>query len=120
MNNPQIDAHGHKFWYNEENQLHRLEWANGTKEWYQNGELHRLYANGNQEWYQNGELTSIFLQNGLRHREDGPAANGTKFWFQNGEYHRIFKCTVLFGIEYKKKHKDCHCDCHKDEDKNEH
>ena len=46
--------------------------------------LHRLdgpaieYADGGKFWYQNGQ----------RHRLDGPAieyTNGTKYWFQNGQ-----------------------------------
>ena len=58
--------------------------ANGDKEWYLNGKLHREdgpaveYASGYKAWYLNGK----------RHREDGPAieyADGNKFWFLNGE-----------------------------------
>ena len=90
-------------WYNLNDERHRedgpaREYANGTKEWYINGE--RLtetefnqrtqscigkiveYASGTKEWYNlNGEL----------HREDGPAiewAVGTKCWYINGELHR--------------------------------
>jgi len=57
--------------------------AYGTKEWRQNGRLHRTdgpaveYASGTKEWYQNGHL----------HRTDGPAlerANGTKEWRLHG------------------------------------
>lgn len=65
-------------------QLHRLdgpavEYADGTKSWYQNGELHRLdgpaieYVDGTNIWYQNDNL----------HRLDGPAieyANGVNEW----------------------------------------
>ena len=59
-------------------------YANGTKIWYSNGQLHREdgpaaeYASGTKYWYQNGQW----------HREDGPAienANGTKYWYLNGE-----------------------------------
>ena len=59
-----------------------VEWANGNKEWYRNGKLHREsgpaleYANGTKYWYLNGEC----------HRESGPAiewANGDKFWYLN-------------------------------------
>ena len=58
-------------------------YANGTKRWYLNDELHREdgpaieRANGDKHWYLNGE----------RHREDGPAvelADGTKYWLLNG------------------------------------
>ena len=61
-----------------------IEYANGTKRWYQNGELHREngpaieYTDGHKEWCQNGQ----------RHRTDGPAvewADGTKEWYINGE-----------------------------------
>jgi len=56
----------------------------GTREWFQNGKLHRLDgpafedADGYKSWYQNGK----------RHRLDGPAceyANGNKFWYIEGE-----------------------------------
>ena len=59
----------------------------GTRCWYQNGELHRTdgpaveWANRTVGWYQNGEL----------HRTDGPAIeypNGTRHWLQNNQYHR--------------------------------
>ena len=41
----------------------------------------KVYANGNKQWYLNGRL----------HREDGPAyegSDGTKKWYLNGELHR--------------------------------
>ncbi len=79
-----IDRFGNVRYYNEQNQLHRvdgpaIESANGYKEWWQNGKLHRddgpaaEWANGDKVWYQNGKL----------HRVDGPAveyANGYKEW----------------------------------------
>ena len=69
--------------------LHRedgpaIEWANGTKEWFQNGQRHRdagpaiETAYGDREWYHNGHL----------HRINGPAieyANGSKEWYINGK-----------------------------------
>ena len=84
-----VDDYGTERWYNEQNQLHReggpaVEYTNGTKHWYINGELHREggpaieWANGTKYWYINGE----------RHREGGPAiewANGDKEWFLNGK-----------------------------------
>ena len=86
------DEYGTLIRLNDKGQLHSLyspaeEYANGDKEWYQNGERHREdgpaveYADGDKEWYQNGE----------RHREGGPAieyANGDKFWYLNGKCHR--------------------------------
>lgn len=84
------DKYGHRFWYNQDDQLHRedgpaIEYANGTKEWWLNGQLHREdgpaceYADGTKEWWLNGQ----------RHRDVvGPAyegPNGTKEWCLNGK-----------------------------------
>jgi len=77
-------------WYKEgTNILHRedgpaCEYANGNKEWYQNGLVHRLdgpaceYVNGDKAWYQNGK----------RHRIDGPAIEFAygKVWYINDKY----------------------------------
>jgi len=77
------------YWTNEEGLSHRLngpaiEWANGSKAWYQNGKYHRTdgpaveYSGGTKSWYQNGKL----------HRTDGPAiewADGEKYYYINGE-----------------------------------
>ena len=79
-------------YYNEKDDLHRedgpaVEYANGKKEWFKNGERHREdgpaieHANGEKHWYKNGKF----------HREDGPAveyANGAKCWYKNGQIHR--------------------------------
>ena len=60
-----------------------IEYADGSKLWYRNGQLHREdgpaaeWANGYKEWYRNDKL----------HREDGPAieyADGSKLWYLNG------------------------------------
>ena len=60
-----------------------VEYTNGSKEWYLNGNYHRTdgpaveYSTGFKEWWINGEL----------HRTDGPAVewkNGHKQWFLNG------------------------------------
>ena len=78
-------------------------YANGTKEWYLNGKLHREdgpaieYTSGTKKWLRNGRL----------HREDGPAiedANGTKEWFLNGKCHREDGP----AIEYSNGHKEWH------------
>ena len=53
---------GDKFWYNQNDQLHRLdgpavEYSSGYKSWYQNGQYHRLdgpaieYPSGTKYWY---------------------------------------------------------------------
>ena len=80
-------------WYNKANQHHRLdgpavEYANGDKAWWLNGQLHRSDgpavedADGEKFWYKEGKL----------HRLDGPAvewANGGKHWYKNGQLHRL-------------------------------
>jgi len=86
----EIDSDKTILWYKEgTNILHReggpaVEYANGSKEWWQNGKLHRLNgpaiedANGDKEWYQNGKL----------HRLDGPAIEdviGDKYWYYEGK-----------------------------------
>ena len=89
-----VAAAGTTCWYKDTkcNVLHRIggpavEYTNGRKEWYQNGQRHRTdgpaveNANGSKFWYQNGQ----------RHRTDGPAvewADGTRYWYQNGQLHR--------------------------------
>jgi len=89
MNQSIINQFGTKIWYNDQDQFHReagpaVEFANGTKHWYQQGKLHRVdgpaieSANGNKWWYQHGNC----------HREDGPAvecANGTQQWWIKGK-----------------------------------
>ena len=101
-------------WYNDAKMTirHRvggpaIEFANGTKVWYQNDQLHRTdgpaveYVDGGKEWWLNGNIhrtdgpafehgdgTKIWCLNGLRHRTDGPAvecASGAKEWWLNGE-----------------------------------
>jgi hypothetical protein len=82
-----VDADGSKYWYQNGN-LHRtdgpaVECADGNKRWYQNDKRHRTdgpaveWADGSKFWYQNGKC----------HRTDGPAAeyaNGTKYWYLDG------------------------------------
>jgi hypothetical protein len=60
----------------------------GTKEWYLNGELHRVdgpareYADGTKSWWLNDQ----------RHRVDGPAyeyPTGDKEWWLNDQRHRV-------------------------------
>ena len=83
-----VDIGGTKEWYLNGN-LHRVdgpavEWADGTKDWWLNGDRHREdgpafeYADGTKAWYLNDKL----------HREDGPAiegADGSKSWWLNGK-----------------------------------
>lgn len=71
-----------------ENYTGTVKFADGRKQWYLNGILHRVdgpavdRADGNKYWYLNGKY----------HREDGPAVegvNGYKSWWLNGEHHRV-------------------------------
>jgi hypothetical protein len=92
MSTPTTDEDGNKWYRNEQVQLHRIdgpaiEWADGNKAWFVNGQLHRPDgpawegANGGKEWWVTGRL----------HRTDGPAiewASGGKEWWVNGQRHR--------------------------------
>jgi len=62
MTNPRIDLAGNKQWLNSKNERHRddgpaIEWIDGTKQWWINGQLHREdgpaieWAGGKKEWY---------------------------------------------------------------------
>ena len=80
---------GSKHYYKDKEKtiLHRedgpaIEYADGSKGWYQNGKLHRIdgpaleWSDGDVFWYQNGKL----------HRMDGPAhitSGGSKEWWVN-------------------------------------
>ena len=84
-----VDEDKNRYWYNDKDQLHRLdgpaiECEDGYKAWLVEGKYHRLdgpaieWANGDKEWWFNGEP----------HRLDGPAieyADGRKVWYVNGK-----------------------------------
>ena len=84
----EIDDDGNKRWKNERGQYHRedgpaIEYKNGDKIWYKNGNRHREdgpaieWASGIKEWFVEGK----------KHRLDGAAceyADGTKEYFLNG------------------------------------
>jgi len=87
-----INQYGNKIYYKDRalTKLHRLdgrpavEYADGSKEWYVNGQLHRLdgpaceAANGYKLWCVGGRI----------HRLDGPAveySNGRKYWYVDGK-----------------------------------
>ena len=61
-----------------------IEYSNGDRVWYQNGQLHRIDGpaiegmSRHKEWWQNGQL----------HRTDGPAVvfeDGDNYWYINGK-----------------------------------
>ena len=63
------DGLGNRFYYNNADQLHRengpaIEYARGTKVWYQNGHCHRtdgpaiMWPDGRKWWYLNDMLLS--------------------------------------------------------------
>jgi uncharacterized protein CbrC (UPF0167 family) len=87
--------------------------ANGYREWYKDGKLHRAgdkpaieYADGSRAWYKDGlrhrdgDLPAVewasgdreWWKNGKRHRAgDKPAierADGYRFWYKDGKLHR--------------------------------
>ena len=84
-----VDDEGNTRWYKDAKckTLHRengpaIEYADGSKFWWQNGLRHRMdgpaneWANGDKSWWQNG----------LLHRIEGPAveySNGRKEWWLN-------------------------------------
>ena len=84
----EVDEHGNRLYCDNAGEWHRengpaIEWSNGTKSWYQNGQKHRtdgpaiVCTNGHKEWWQNDQ----------RHRTDGAAvelSDGDKWWFING------------------------------------
>jgi hypothetical protein len=70
MDNPVIDEYGTKEWRDAEGSRHRddgpaVEFADGTKLWYQHGLLHRddgpaaMYADGDKLWWSNNERISF-------------------------------------------------------------
>ena len=85
----EINKDGTKLWCNEHGRFHRedgpaIEFPNGHKVWYINGECHREdgpaveYINGDKEWFVHGKF----------HRKNGPAvdyANGYKRWYYHGQ-----------------------------------
>ena len=95
-----VDSDGNKFWYNENNQLHReggpaVEWLNGCSMWYYNGYLHRVdgpafeLPSGSKFWYFRGSY----------HREDGPAIeyfDRSVKWYLNGN--NMSKSKYFFRI----------------------
>ena len=85
-----IDIYGAKFYYSDREMTiyHRedgpaVEFPDGGKEWYLNGNRHREdgpaveYSDGDKEWFIDGKY----------HREDGPAveySDGYKAWYIDG------------------------------------
>jgi len=106
--------HGAKAYYRNNNEvaavLHRedgpaVEYSEGIKEWWRNGQLHREdgpaieQEDGNKEWWRDGQL----------HREDGPAvehAEGDKEWYRDGQLHREDGPAVMHVDGYKEWYRD--------------
>ena len=73
-------------------------YANGGKEWYRFGKLHRkdlpavVFADGTKKWFWNGK----------RHRgDDLPAAeiiDGSKMWYRYGELYRSHDKPTIIGV----------------------
>jgi hypothetical protein len=99
MEIPHIVDHGGNEYYNTKDG-YRVEYVDGDKAWFANGNYHRLdgpaveWADGTKMWYINGR----------RHRVDGPAvegANGTKTWWVEGKRHRLDGPAVESADGYK-------------------
>ena len=77
----EVDMRGTRRYYNSDNQLHRddgpaVEWAGGTKSWYQNGQRHRTdgpaieWRDGDKRWYINGvKMTEAEFNQAINHYE---------------------------------------------------
>ena len=75
----EVDAFGTREFYNSDGQLHRtngpaIEYANGTKYWYQNGACHRIdgpaieWDSGGKAWFINGKiLTEDEFKEAVKH-----------------------------------------------------
>ena len=84
-----VDQWGDRIYRNSQGLRHRvhgpaIEWADGDKEWYLDGQHHRTdgpaveRSNGDQYWCLNDQL----------HRTTGPAiewADGDKWWYLDGQ-----------------------------------
>jgi hypothetical protein len=109
MPNEVVRQDGKKEWY-VNGQLHRLdgpaiEFSSGSKQWFKNGQLHRLdgpaieWMYGTKEWYKEGRL----------HRLDGPAIEdytGIKEWYTEGKRHRLEKPAIEFPDGRRKWYED--------------
>jgi hypothetical protein len=131
--NPIIDKNGIKRWFNDAGQLHRedgpAEIRDGNSIWCINGKLHRVdgpaieWNDGTKEWYINGQTIACkdneeflriikinpiineyetkrwFNDAGQLHREDGPAieySDGSTEYYINGKEHRLDGPAVEF------------------------
>ena len=77
----EVNMYGTRRYYNNAGELHRdegpaVEWADGTKLWYQNGQLHRTDGpavesrDGDKRWYINGKrLTEKYFNQTVTHNE---------------------------------------------------
>ena len=75
----EVDTRGTRWYYNSDNQFHReggpaIEWHDGTKSWYQNGQRHRIdgpaieQSDGIKEWWINGKkLTEDEFNQRVKH-----------------------------------------------------
>jgi hypothetical protein len=91
-----INNSSNKEWYNENGELHRdndlhaIEYIDGSKEWWINGQIHR--DNG-LPTFEGADGTKCWYVNGKRHRDnDLPAiefADGFKQWYVDNKCHRL-------------------------------
>ena len=79
-----------------------------SKEWYQDGKLHRLNGPAIIDYYEDGSIQSeSWYQDGKRHRLDGPAyiiyyqdgSIQSESWYQDGKFHRLDGPAEIFYFE---------------------
>ena len=93
-----------KRWMLRDGSLHRedgpaIEYANGSRQWYQHNHLHRTGApavetiNGGEIWYQHGKL----------HRTNGPAVVSNAFtqWWVDGVYYEDITSWAKAALQYE-------------------
>ena len=66
-----------------DNDLPAIEYKDGSREWYQDGKLHRIGGPA----YEDIDGTKYWYYYNMPHRLDGPAIenkDGTKYWYKYG------------------------------------
>ena len=128
--NPSFLRDGTRYQINQQGQHHRedgpaIEWPDGTKFWYRDGNLHREdgpaseYANGAKEWWYKGifvgfgdkpnpalwaRLTSVDLNGGPLLNGCIVDLDGVEPWFKDDLRHREDGPAICYGVRVKQWH----------------
>ena len=100
----EVDGLGNRLYYNKAGLLHRtdgpaIEYADGSKSWYQNGLLHRTDGPA----VECDAVTKEWWQNGKRHRIDGPAVerfDGYREWWINGVELPVYRDDLNITLQF--------------------